>query len=970
MTNRKSFHVASWALAAAVAAAAPAIAAERPAGAAVKTGLAAVLDDDDKLLGELAARQLNGLLEFVFDKKSIPQEQRQAYVLPALLEMLSAKKNITPRERQEALAAVSAGIDRILSTVKNEEELANLAARLVMIGTANDINLLEYWGEDPKIQARLRPITEAIAKIYAKSIVAAEAKVGQLTGEIERAKQVTRQLEDAYNKAESLVLLGQYNSGFNQYMLALSMDKADKARIAACDKGIEFLSEFTDFETFKELAIRAQVGIGKLHMTKGTKEAVEKARQEFKAVLDNKDAPWEMKFEAIYFSAVAELVARDVKKAEAGIATVSKWLADNPPAADALKKGTDAAVEMLRFRLYSAQAEMAQGDAAAKANEQAIGVLQSLQKSRPELTSIINQQMIARLPDQPDVTKLNALLLEAMVARGYDEAQKEDAKQVDKKALQQAVAAARELITRVGREKVTEENAANAVMGLGLFHSKLGMDVEAANAFVDYLEKYPTNPNVSYALDNAKVQLSKLNPTSASPPDVRAVYERFLEFITGPRGQLKEFNLPYAILLVRRNADIIEAASFNDESKKKLIADAAKASRLLQAAPADRKLYARFYEMLASEQIVELAPEAPEAAAWMARIVQLGDELNGLIATDLAKTTDPTEQARLGAYRVQSTLRVAKMALRDKSAARKASLEQAIKLLADIEPNVKVTPGLLPTWLSMRVTALMSLGQAEAALGSLKSLVETQGEASLGIVVSMVEALKKDFDLAKAQKDRARQLELSGNIAALSKYMVDLARTSKNETIRKYLPDYERFQVNAIMTTASLEEDAGKRQALLKQALDAYQALLKRNPNDKRLVLDIADVQFAAGDFAPARATYFQFLEKRWLGQGKVAETTDEGPVFKWNEVYWETMYKMLRSTAELLKQKAPGFDDAVMQSTQDQLKRLYILWQNEPGGPKWQPEFEKLRQDILPDWTPPAPASSSTTQPTTQDAM
>ena len=184
-----------------------------------------------------------------------------------------------------------------------------------------------------------------------KSIVAAEAKVGQLTGEINRANQVTRQLEDAYNKAESLVLLGQYNSGFNQYMLALSMDKADKARIAACDKGIEFLSEFTDFETFKELAIRAQVGIGKLHMTKGTKEAVEKARQEFKSVLDNKDAPWEMKFEAIYFSAVAELVARDMKKAEAGIATVTKWLADNPPAGDALKKGTDAAVEMLRFRL-------------------------------------------------------------------------------------------------------------------------------------------------------------------------------------------------------------------------------------------------------------------------------------------------------------------------------------------------------------------------------------------------------------------------------------------------------------------------------------------------------------------------------------------------------------------------------------------------------------------------------------------
>ena len=963
-TNCKT-HIASWALAAAVAAAVPAFAAERAAKPAVKTGLASVLEDDDKIIGELASRQLNSLLEYYFDKKNVPKEQRAIVTLPAILERLFSAKNTSARERQEALAAVSAGIDRLLASMRNEEELANLAARLVMLGTANDVNLLEYWGDDPKIQSRLRPITEAIAKVYAKAITAAEAKVAQITAQINTAGGVSPQLEKAYTNAESLVLLGQYNSGFNQHMLALAIDKADKARIEAADKGIDILSDFTDVETFKELGIKAQVGIAKLHMIKGTKEEIAKAQAAFKTVIDNKAAPWETRFEAVYFSTAAELAARDVKKTEAGIATVTKWLADNPPASDEIKKGTEAAVEMLRFRLFSLQAELAGNNAAAaaKANEQAIGVLQSLQKSRPDLTHIINQQMIARLPDQPDVTKLNALLLQAMVARGYDEMPKEDEASLDKKALQQGVAAAREVIARVGKEKITEEDAAKALLGLGLFQSKLGSDVEAANAFVDFVEKYPTNANAELALDNAKIQLAKLNPTPTSAPDVRAVYERFLAFVTSPRIQMKEVNLPYAMMLVRRNAGVIEAASFNDESKKKLLSDAGKAAALLRATPEDRKLFARYYEMLASEQIVELAPDDPGAAAGMTRIVQLGEELNGIIAAELAKTTDAKEKARLGAYRVQSTLRVAKMALRDKTANRKTSLEQAVKLLDQIEADVKATPALVPTWLSIHISALMSLGQAEQALTHIKELVETQGDKSFDIVVNMVEMLKGDFALAKAQKDKSRQLELSGHIAALARYMVEMARSSKNDTIRGFLPAYERFQVNAVMTTASLEEDAPKRTALLKQALEAYQALLKRDPDNKPLMLDVARVQFEAGEYAVAQRTYAQFIEKRWVGNPKPVTMTEDGPVGHWNDIYWEVQYKMLRCNVELCKQKAPGFDETVLENTKNQLKQLYVVWQNEPGGPKWLPEFEKLRQELIADWTSPAPGSS-TTQP------
>src|SRR5258706_15599975 len=94
----------------------------------------------------------------------------------------------------------------------------------------------------------------------------------------------------------------------------------------------------------------------------------------------------------------------------------------DPPAGDAsVQKGAEAAVKMLEYRIYAAQAEATAGPAGIKANEQAIAVLQELLEKRPDLQGIINEQMMARLPEQPDVGRLNVLLLRALVGRGNDE---------------------------------------------------------------------------------------------------------------------------------------------------------------------------------------------------------------------------------------------------------------------------------------------------------------------------------------------------------------------------------------------------------------------------------------------------------------------------------------------------------------------------------------------------------------------
>ena len=87
-------------------------------------------------------------------------------------------------------------------------------------------------------------------------------------------------------------------------------------------------------------------------------------------------------------------------------------------------------------------------------------------------------------------------------------------------------------------------------------------------------------------------------------------------------------------------------------------------------------------------------------------------------------------------------------------------------------------------------------------------------------------------------------------------------------------------------------------------------------------------------------------------------ETLEDGQtVLAENEKYWEATLKLLRSNVALA---GDGQTEAKTESA-NYLKRLYIRWGEEVGGRKWGPEFEKLRQELIPDFDPDADPEATT---------
>ena len=101
---------------------------------------------------------------------------------------------------------------------------------------------------------------------------------------------------------------------------------------------------------------------------------------------------------------------------------------------------------MLKFRLYSAQSDLANDDdEKKKTNDQAIDVLSTLLKDQPSLKDLVYDQLIGRIPAKPDLATLNPLILQALQQQGFDEVVKKPDEIVDSKKLTRAIAAARKL---------------------------------------------------------------------------------------------------------------------------------------------------------------------------------------------------------------------------------------------------------------------------------------------------------------------------------------------------------------------------------------------------------------------------------------------------------------------------------------------------------------------------------------------
>src|SRR5207253_4963019 len=118
-------------------------------------------------------------------------------------------------------------------------------------------------------------------------------------------------------------------------------------------------------------------------------------------------------------------------------------------------------VGLLDYRISEQRAEQARTPAdKAKFAEAGEATLNKLMKENPKLEPVIKKMLLEKLPPDADLTKLDTVLLRALLAKGVDEVLRAKEGMADEKGkpvIERAIVAAGEVQKRAGQANVTED---------------------------------------------------------------------------------------------------------------------------------------------------------------------------------------------------------------------------------------------------------------------------------------------------------------------------------------------------------------------------------------------------------------------------------------------------------------------------------------------------------------------------------
>jgi hypothetical protein len=210
--------------------------------------------DDDRLLSELASRGLNTLLEHAFEAQQVPQERREAIrALAAMRELERADAAMPPNQRREMVRHVVAGIERILPTMNDPRGLMQHAAVLIRHAVEPDVNTLEYWGENVRLQQELRPVVEAVRAMLDRAADAAETAADRLAEQLSGPDDPRI---EQWIELDALATNAAYTRRMIDYALVLSMPAEDPSRGRVADEAVEYLRQFDDAESEVQPIVR------------------------------------------------------------------------------------------------------------------------------------------------------------------------------------------------------------------------------------------------------------------------------------------------------------------------------------------------------------------------------------------------------------------------------------------------------------------------------------------------------------------------------------------------------------------------------------------------------------------------------------------------------------------------------------------------------------------------------------------
>lgn len=909
---------------------------------------------DKRLMSELADRGLDSLLDRYFDLHKITEsEQRAIRSMEGLRELSNAKLSNAEKERK--VKQVVDGITTTLPGINDPFRLAEDAAMLMLYGVTRDANLLEYWGDNPATAARLRPTAQAVYDMLGKASKVASDEAGQLAGKINTSNQSTVGAE--WDKVNNLSQNALYSQAMMAYYLALALPPADRPKVV--DPALKFLEDLDNADS--TVMPRVHVMMGKLNMVAGR---TEDALKYLGAVADGdktiQPAPDPSQvYEAKYFSNVALLQAGKIDDAKKGLDALIAWQQSAMPKDAETQKGISGAAEMLRYRIFLAEAAQSHDPAAKKAAEdKAVAVLLKLSENRPDLRGTIYQQLVERLPKDAPVKNLDPLLLQGLMAKAYDESNKPPGSPIDQSIIQRGLAAAQEVANRPTGAILTAQMKDDATRLTPVLLEAAGNKIDAAEAYLKYAQEN-ANTHRQYAegaLEDAGRLTFELRKTDSTDPRVSALYDAFLPVaINPPFNKVNGLAYLYGVRLAA-------------EGKP---ADALKYFHLVPKS--DNTYNSAQYAMLKANQDLLNTPKLPEAQRTE-------------LANDLVHQAENVRQTYGDKPDVQSRERVA-IATLIEAETLGADLKkpaEALRLLTGFEDTVKGTPDektLTTSALLDRVNANVALNKLQDATTLLVSLLnQTGGAQGATFVRGLLDKLDNDLQKAQAIHDTAAMADIAKSEAALSGFLVDWARNNSNPEIRKYTYQYMVFDARTQRLAGTLATDPAERKALLDKAMAAYKRL-EQEDNHKLFLATLDQKKIDSGDIDPKLPdpnvelgiglTDFQLKDYKGaaellgnlLNLGKLGGPTllitdphgDDKIVD--NDTYWEATYDLYAANVGATK----GPEDPILAPTKQGLKNLLIR-----GGipTKWQDSFEDLRKQIIPDFN--VAALATTTQPAT----
>src|SRR5205823_4262277 len=155
-----------------------------------------------------------------------------------------------------------------------------------------------------------------------------------------------------------------WTKAFASYGLALSLDPANAKRKEIADAAITFLKEFEDPSFQREVAVKIQMA--KLNMVKGDYDAAlaKLAEAQKVAGIDK-----EGQYNALFYTALANLLARKEQAAGQSLETLQNWITANLSGDD--QKVVSASVGLLDYRIQELRGELSKDPAEKKKFAQA-----------------------------------------------------------------------------------------------------------------------------------------------------------------------------------------------------------------------------------------------------------------------------------------------------------------------------------------------------------------------------------------------------------------------------------------------------------------------------------------------------------------------------------------------------------------------------------------------------------------------